>query len=638
MKCPECGFECLPDDVECLACGIDIASAKDNKEKERIRSLEAAERKEKYDLEFKKELGLISDEEENQLSNRNGASLEDTFKKNPSCPKCGAERHPDAVECLRCGVIFEKMNIHVNGVHTQIPTKPVPVEATSSPVAHAFKSQPAIHTDVSDGNGVIRPEDKTDEIDLADLKMMGHDEIEPEKTEEPEKREEPEKTEQPEELVLEMESSAGPNGAESPSDRMVKDVPAALGGEAVQSQRFSFQGAPTISDDRSMAETLTLQPESPDRPEIPGANEQTEIIDLKTFSPRIRPISGGVSGYNVFRKKCKAAFEKASAWSHVVLVRGKAKVDQLALNKRKSIKVFSILAIAIVLALSTPFVISYYKNAKIERLQREHSEKLESIRVDFLNNKDEITRKIKLIISNRLFESAEKEIALYDIPSLQDELVPLNNYLKEIRMFEKAKTIPAVEFEQNYNAFSDLLKLNPDSQLYQAKKEFYRQKLANSEYSLAAAYAQGKNKNITDLDKALAAVNKALELYPDSKNFIKLKKNLLTENLLYYKGNGNIVMAVRDDGMGKKLYSGQRRMTLWLKNISQDTVYINVQFFTMIGKDKKRYTYNDIGRRFKTKLMPGEETRGELYFRTRALPSKIVFSHLISGEIHRSFP
>lgn len=630
MKCPECGFECLPNDVECLACGIDIVLAAENKEKERIRGLEAAERKAKYDMEFKKELGLIPDDEKQDHGvAQKSSTLEETFKKPPICPKCGMERQPNVPECLRCGVIFQKLEPQHPGGITQPKAPPVLPAGTDIQEKAPLKSP----------ENIVRQEDKTGEIDLADLKMLSDLEKEPEPADTT-----PEIINEPDEPTLEMESSTPPMMTETTpnvdSSSVSSEGPAA---EHPMQQGPASIDVPNLQND-THAETGNSQ-----QPSISGANDKTEIIQTKIRRSEDRVISGGLSGFAVFRKKSRVTLEKFSGFVLVTskklndklktsVIKARDMLNKLSGSKEKSAKILGVMALILVFALATPFGVSYYKTSKIERLKREHAEKLEKIRVDFVTNKDEITQKITLIISNKLFDSAEKEIALYDIPSLQDELVPLKNYLKEIRLYEKAKTIPALEFEQNYNAFSELLRFNSGSQLYHAKQEFYRQKLANNEYSLAESYLTSKSKSLPELKKAIVSIDKALEMYPASKRFILLKKKLLTENLLFYEGNENIVMAVQDDGMGKKLYSNQRKLTIWLKNISQETVYINVQFFTMIGQDKKRYTYNDIGRRFKTKLMPGEQTRGELYFRTRARPEKIVFSHLISGEISRVFP
>ena len=56
MECPDCGFVCLPDDVECLACGTNISGAIKNKKLEAKRSIEAANRQAEYEHKFRKEL------------------------------------------------------------------------------------------------------------------------------------------------------------------------------------------------------------------------------------------------------------------------------------------------------------------------------------------------------------------------------------------------------------------------------------------------------------------------------------------------------------------------------------------------------------------------------------------------------
>ena len=180
--------------------------------------------------------------------------------------------------------------------------------------------------------------------------------------------------------------------------------------------------------------------------------------------------------------------------------------------------------------------------------------------------------------------------------------------------------------------------MNPDNISYKNQRDLYRLKLAENEYLAAATYLKNDKKNVSDLNTAIRNVEKALSLIPDSSRYQELIKTLLNEKLLFPEGNGKISMAVRDDGMGGRLYSDQRKITLWINNNSHDVVYINVQYITMIGKDDRTYTYNDIGMKFKSNLSPGEQTKGELYFKTRTNPAKIVFNHLVCGEISRTFP
>lgn len=620
MKCPECGFECLPDDVECLACGTHIAAAIENKEKERIRSIEAAQRKAQYDLEFKKELGLIPDDDKKGAPKEGASTLEETFKQQAVCPKCGHPRNEAVGECLRCGVIFDRLTATSNGGR-------IPPEPSAPPPPTAAPSSPPPMT-------AAGPEDKTSEIDLSLLKPLAPDE--------------PANPMPVNDAGQAAEGgSVGDHVEPTPSTESVAtDIQQAVTGsddgngddDDLSNLTLERGPAPVGHEEPVRPLPPAVPPVQPTEPAPEPSDEKTEIIQIRKSGPRKRTPARPKPEGPKLGETIGSAWEKTQELSVTAFSVGWAQFLRLTADKKKTAKVLIALSVIVVLAVATPMGLSFYKTMKIERLKREHAQKLETIRNDFIAHQQEISNKINLMISNNRFDSAEKEIALYDIPLLQNELTPLKNHLTEMRLFEKARMIPAVEFEKNYLAFAELLELNPSSALYKTKKEFYKQKLAASEFSLAESYAKGANKNLTDLNKAVDAIERALALYPTSKTYLSLKRSLLTEKLLYYEGNDKLVMAVQDDGMGKKLYSGQRRLTIRLKNISQETVYINVQFFTMIGTDKTRYTYNDIGRRFKTKLLPGETTQGELYFRTKARPAKVIFSHLIAGEISREFP
>lgn len=603
MKCPECGFDCLPDDVECLACGIDIAAAAENKEKERIRSIEAAERKAKYDIKMKKELGLVPDEGEKPAP-KTGNTLEETFKKKLTCPKCGAERHPDAKDCLRCGIIFDRLE-----------GKKSSEDASPREVVPANGNQPsALQTQPANAGQTLPPEDRTKEIDLKDLVMVDES-----------KKTAPEAFVQTEPPVEEI-AVAKPESMDS----QVK----------TQDQSRQETETPPTSESPVNVETA-MKPAAPEKgvvndlspaPSI-ADNEKTEIINIDQFKPRIKTPPPQITFKEKLRKNMSGTYQRLEPG----LRKTGANVKAFFKSKR-NLTVLGAIALVLVLAFTAKYGVSYYEKAKEERIKREYAEKLEKIRLDFVTRKDDINNKIRALILSRLFEDAGKEIALYDIPSLQNDLKPLKNFMKEMILFEKAKTIPVNEFENNYRAFLELHAMAPDNELYLTKSNLYKKKFADREYGKAKAYLSGKSKNVDELGKALSNINQSLELFPDSKEYNAVKVKLLTEQLLYYEGNENILMAVRDDGMGKKLLSNQRKLTIWLKNISNETVYVNVQYFTMVGNDNKRYTYNDMGKKLSSKLEPGEESVGELYFRTKARPKKLIFNHLIKGQISRVFP
>jgi tetratricopeptide (TPR) repeat protein/ribosomal protein L40E len=624
MKCPDCGFECLPDDVECLACGVDIVSAAENKEKERIRSIEAAERKEKYDIELKKELGLIPEDDQLNIEQVKGTTLEETFKKKPVCPKCGAERHPGTLECFRCGVIFDKLK---DGKSSKPTPKANTVQQTVSiePVQSVFiekENESTVNLNFNviikaDGGGNlpvvssitmdrITDEDKTDGIDVVDFKLMGSEDADS----------------QNDKIHEDNQTDSGIPTAEpgvQPSFEMENE-----------SLNSTLSSEPNVNDLRS---SVVSQEKAPDSGIV---KKQGDFVVRKKPVPR--PTMKTDSTVTIYKRKflriTTSVFEQSTTYINKRI----NKLIQLCCGNAKNKRIFAGLMILLIFVVLSPVTYSSYKHVKAEHQKREYADKIKDIQIYFLTHRDEITKNIRKIIEDKQFEKAKQAISKYDIPVLSAELIPVKNYLNETKLAEAIKQIPENSYEKYYKTYVELVKLNPENISYKNQRDSYRLKLADSEYLVAASYLKNDKKNISDLNTAISNVEKALSLIPDSSRYQELKKTLLNEKLLFPEGNGKISMAVRDDGMGGRLYSEQRKITLWINNNSHDVVYINVQYITMIGKDDRKYTYNDIGMKFKSNLSPGEQTKGELYFKTRTSPAKIIFNHLVCGEISRTFP
>lgn len=580
MKCPECGFEYLDGDEECLACGVHLASAAENKEKERIRAVEANERKERYDIELKKELGLIPADDD-AVEPGQGKTLQDVFKKKPSCPKCGAERHPEALECIRCGVIFDKYKFGSNGFKTERASTPLKTE--SSPVV-----PPPQWTD--------REDDKTDEIDLARLDQL-LTESNPETFD---------GLDQP----LEMESRL----SKVTSDPVV-EIPATT---TISNQTRDVQGPdvkPDSLDNKKLAEKNSNKVDGAPRFKIrnPQKSETTwEIYQRKTKTRIDSFMTGAKSMWNSFESYCG--------------------------GRVKALRNVGILIFVLFLIVSSPMIYSFSIDV-INRFQVKAEQKRQNeVQLNFFSHRDDITNRITKNITERQLDSAEKEIAALDIPALKNELRPLKNYLSEIRISEEADRIPASNYEKKFEAYSQLVELNSQNETYRSKREEYRLKFADNEYIKAIGYYNKGKKDPNLLDKSIKTIKKSVDLFPDSNKYKELKSTLIKQKLLFYEGNDKIAMAVRDDGMGKRLFSDQRKLSVWLVNKSQETVYINVQYFTMVGKNGLNYTYNDTGSRLSGKIEPGQQTWGELYFRTSTSPAKLTFNHLVCGKISRDFP
>lgn len=579
MKCPDCGFECLPGDEECLACGVHLASAADNKEKERIRAIEANERKERYDIELKKELGLIPADDD-KVEPSQGQTLQDVFKKKPSCPKCGAEKHPDALECIRCGVIFDKYKYGSNGSKTEKPS--ALGKTVASPVV-----PPPQWTD--------REDDKTDEIDLARLDQLLTETTPPSIDE----------LEQP----LEMESGS------------LTDVPG------------------TADSPETVATSTQIRDvKEPDVQPVPPANKkETEKIPRKEDgAPRfkIRTPQKSDTTWEIYQRKTKNRVDSLSTglksmWNSFETICG---------GRNKAVRNVGILTFVLILIACSPMIYSFSKDVIKGFQERAEVARQKDVQLNFFSHRDDITNRITKNITDKQFQSAENEIAALDIPALKNELKPLKNYLSEIRTFDGIDRIPENEYEKKYEAYSKLVELNSQNDTYRVKMEEYRLKYADNEYIKAMGYYNKGKKDPNLLDKSIKTIEKSVSLFPGPNKYNSFKSTLIKEKLLFYEGNDKIAMAVRDDGMGRGLFSDQRKLSVWIVNKSKETVFINVQYFTMLGKNGLNYTYNDTGSRLSGKIEPGQQTWGEIYFRTSTSPAKLTFNHLVCGKISRDFP
>ena len=401
MKCPDCGFECLPDDVECLACGVDIVSAAENKEKERIRSIEAAERKEKYDIELKKELGLIPDDEQLNVEQETGSTLEETFKKKPVCPKCGAERYPDTLECFRCGVIFDKLK---DGKSANTVPQSVSVE-TVQPVFIEMKNESTVNlnsnvviqADVEINQPVvfsitknhITGEDKTDGIDLADLKLM------------------------------DSEKAASPNDEKHEDNQTDSSTSTTEPGDQ-----------PPFKMEKGSLDIVSVSQEKDPASVI--IKKKGDFVARKKLVPRPTMIND--STFTIYKRKflkiTTSVFEQTTTYINKRI----NKLIQLCCGNEKNKQIFAGLLILLIFVVLSPVIYSSYKHVKAEHQKREYAVKLRDLQIYFLMHRDEITNNIRKIIENKQFEEAKQAISKYDIPVLSVELIPVKNYLNEIKL------------------------------------------------------------------------------------------------------------------------------------------------------------------------------------------------------------
>ncbi len=276
--------------------------------------------------------------------------------------------------------------------------------------------------------------------------------------------------------------------------------------------------------------------------------------------------------------------------------------------------------------------------AQQEEARRKLADEYKKTADEYYTNKAEIDAALISIIDRRYFDLFDQKIKKYDIPPLENDMSRIKKYLEEIKLVDRAKSIPGREYETNYRIYSKLYQMNPRNKGYAKKVKIYRKKLADKNYRDAKSFFSKKERFRSDLRVALAEIDKAIQLEGPQKKYRKLKVQLKNAGLLFYEGNDQVQMAVRNDGVTKGATGGQRKIYVWIKNISTEPFFVNVDFFTMVGSNNKRYSYNDCSRKLLTQLQPGKETEGYLYFYTSTKPRKLVFSHVIAGTISRRFP
>lgn len=572
MKCPECGFECLPGDAECLACGVHIGAALENKEKERIRAIEANERKAQYELELKKELGLIPTEDEKTGAAQN-KTLEETFKKKPSCPKCGTDRDPQALECVRCGVIFDKFKY---GSTNAVPKDTLSSFGQRSSGSPDKPLQTALPLSVFDA-------DKTDEINLEQLNQL--------------LKEHPIET--PGKSAVEAEK------AETGFHDPVHD-----------------QNGTTVSEKPAKGHQEKIQGE------VPGPKSpRTREFNIRTFQ---KP----ESTWDIYRNKISrqsghAVMRFRSFWNGF---------EQKCGSRNNALITSGLMVFVLVILFFSPAIFTWSSSVYQGFQEKTELKRQKKVAVEFFQNKDGIVKKFRQDLEKGNFKEADKMLAAYDVPTLKKDLTPLKNYYEENQILKSLEQIPDQNYESKFKTYSRLVELNSQNDSYREGLARASLEYAENLYTKAVRYHNTGKKDPDRLDQAIRTIKQAVQVMPNSMKYQNLKTVLMNEKLLFYEGNDKIAMAVRDDGMGGRLFSGQRKISVWVLNKSQERVFINVQYFTMLGKNGIKYTYNDTGSKLSGKLDPGEQTWGELYFRTGTSPSKITFNHLVCGSITREFP
>ncbi|MBW1893362.1 MAG: hypothetical protein JRI91_06660 [Deltaproteobacteria bacterium] len=314
-------------------------------------------------------------------------------------------------------------------------------------------------------------------------------------------------------------------------------------------------------------------------------------------------------------------------------------------KKKIAIVLIAIFAVAFAGWGGTVLFKNWQKHAGEERVRSEKNKEKQKlieynkkIAVAFRKDRAEIENYLRSLIDKRKFDAYKKEMDRYDIPLLKDELSDLKKYFKEIELFDKVKWVSGKEYEKNYGLYLELQKLNPDNKLYLKKIKYYQKKFADQKYLQAKNYFNKKKPYRSELKNALTAIEMAIDLNGAQKKYLKIKSRLINAELLFYEGNDKIKMAVRNDGLTSGRTGGQRKLYVWIKNTGSSPFYVNVEYFILVGRNNKKYKYNNCSRELLANLQPGEATQGYLYFYTSVKPKKLVFSHINVGTVSRVFP
>lgn len=277
---------------------------------------------------------------------------------------------------------------------------------------------------------------------------------------------------------------------------------------------------------------------------------------------------------------------------------------------------------------------------RIEKEQEKQrlEEKNQKIAQDFRKNRTEIENYLRSLITKRKFDAYQKEMKTYDIPMLEKDLSDLKQFFKEIQLYDRVKWLPGKEYEKNYRLYLELHNLNPGKALYSKKVAYYQKKFADQKYTQAKQYFDKRKPYRSELNEALTDIDLAIKLNGPQKKYTRVRNRLINAELLFYEGNDRVKMAVRNDGLTTGKTGGQRKLYVWIKNSGSSPFYVNVEYFTLVGRNNKKYKYNNCSRELITNLEPGETTQGYLYFYTSVQPKKLVFSHINAGTVSRVFP
>lgn len=278
---------------------------------------------------------------------------------------------------------------------------------------------------------------------------------------------------------------------------------------------------------------------------------------------------------------------------------------------------------------------SYKADQSILAKEKAINEAAERFRVNACTIKDSIFKTAEI----GDIDKALSMFSEYDLPVLKFNPIMLwiKDGLDEMVLNEKILTIPYDDYEERYRAYERLYEIDPAREEYSTSLDAYKHLLAGQLSLKASGILRDYKKDKAALQKGIATAERALSLVPSQENR-DLVFRAKSEMLLFYEGNENVAMALRDDGFSGKTHTNQRKIRVWIKNIGSDPFRINPDFFVLICDDGARYQYNDFSKDFVTEILPGSEIEGDVFFYTKAQPKRLIFDHVSKGMISRDLP
>lgn len=283
--------------------------------------------------------------------------------------------------------------------------------------------------------------------------------------------------------------------------------------------------------------------------------------------------------------------------------------------------------------------IDFYRVHRDEKKRIADEMALEKKADVFRNNAWSLKEHIIYVADREGIESAKTELNKYDIPNLRYNpfLILIKSSLEEKILNQKIKDMAFEDYEARYGVYERLSDIDPGNESYADLLRLNRMMFASKMAEKAESILRNYNKDKAVLEDAIAIAEKAYGLEPTSGNEWLVHK-AKSEKLLFFEGNENVVMAMRDDGFSGNKNRNQRKIRVWLKNVGPDAFRINPDFFSLFCEDGVKYQYNDFSKNLVTELAPGLEIDGDVFFYTKSRPRRLVFDHVKLGQIFRAFP